>query len=132
MSQASLSLIHPVNHLDIWSHTKTQNNDTALKLPGTCTLHDWKQLLLGKKLPLKPEDAEIKVLVTSPRCKNDNILARAKLAAIRKDYIVEKKDWRSPRIFLKVGNTTIYNVEIDVDTLETLPNMGKSQIRYSS
>lgn len=119
MSQASLSLIRPVQSFGyLIAYKEDTTNDAAIKLSGHMYSTRLETAMIRKKLPLKPEDAEIRVLVTSPGCKKDNILARAKLAAFKKDYIVEKEKIREAlEFFKKVKNATFSDVEIDAETL---------------
>lgn len=50
--------------------------------------------MIRRKPPLKPKDVPIRVVVTSPGCAKKNMVAKAKLALMKKDYIVEKEKIR--------------------------------------
>lgn len=124
MTHASLSLIRPVQSFGfLVSYYETKGNEGSMKLTGHMYSTRLETATIRSKLPLSPQDAEIRVLVTSPGCKPENILARGKIASLKKEYVVEREKIKSSLQFFKdVDNKVMSEIEIDYEQLKELPN----------
>lgn len=124
MTHASLSLIRPVQSFGyLISYKEERGNEAALKLSGHMYSTRLETGMIRNKLPLKPEDVPIRVVVTSPGCTKQNMIAKGKLALMKKDYIVEKKKIRETlEFFKKLHNPVMSEIEIDYNELNALPD----------
>lgn len=124
MTHASLSLIRPVQSFGyLISYREESGNEAALKLSGHMYSTRLETGMIRNKLPLKPEDVPIRVVVTSPGCTKENMIAKGKLALMKKDYLVEKEKIRETLAFFrKVNNPVMSEIEIDEEQINALPD----------
>ncbi len=79
--------------------------------------------LIRNKVPLKPTDAPVRVVVLSPFSSNETAAKRAKIAITKADYVIEPEKisgvlhfWR------KIGNPHMAPIITDTETLQQLPS----------
>ncbi len=79
--------------------------------------------LVRKKLPINPSDVPVRVLVVSPLATDSSVVARARMASIKEEYIIEpEKITATLKFFQKVGNKVMESIEYDEHELSQLPN----------
>ena len=97
-------------------------NGGGTRLTGHLYSNKLNTPLVRKKLPINPGDVPVRVLVTSPLATDSSAVARAKLASIKSDYIIEPdKISATLQFFKNVGNKVMEGIEYDEEELNTLP-----------
>lgn len=117
---ASRSLIRPVQ-----SHGRLAAflNNGGYRITGHVYSNKLNTALVREKLPLLPEDAPLRVLVTSPFASDRSTVLRAKVARIKEEYVIQReKIAQVLQYFRNVGNPIMKAVEIDHIALNQLPN----------
>lgn len=79
--------------------------------------------LVRDKVPLKPTDTPVRVVVLSPFTSNETAAKKAKIAITKTDYIVEpEKISGALNFWRKVRNPHMASITIDTETLQELPS----------
>lgn len=78
--------------------------------------------MIRAKVPIQPTEVPVRVIVVSPFTSDSTAFARAKIASIKQDYVIEReKIETSLRFFKHVGNHIMSQVEEDIEVIENLP-----------
>ena len=120
MSYGSRSLIRPIHS---FGRLASFQNSGGMRLTGHVYSNKLNTPFVRKKLPINPTDLPVRVLVVSPMSTDESTLARAKLASIRKDYIIDREQISNTiRFFKDNGNKLFESIEFDEDELNRLPD----------
>ena len=75
------------------------------------------------KVPLKPSDTPVRVIVASPFTSNEAVVKKTKIAITKDDYIIEPEKISAVLDFWKkVANPHMAPMIVDTETLKTLPS----------
>ena len=89
------------------------------------------QNILRSRTPIFPSDAPTKVLVLSLFASDQSAAPSTKMAAARKEFIIQPSIIKDILAFWKlVDNKVMAHIELDVAELETLPKNDVSRVIY--
>lgn len=97
-------------------------NGGGMRLTGHVYSNKLNTPIVRKKLPINPGDVPIRVLVVSPLATDASTAARARMAAIKQEYIIQPDKINGTlQFFQKVGNKAMESIEFNEDVLRELP-----------
>ena len=120
MTYGSRCLIRPMQS---FGRMAAFYNGRGMRLTGHVYSNKLSTPLVRKKLPIKPEDVPVRVLVVSPLATDASATARARMASIKKEYVIEPEKINATlQFFKKVGKKVMESIEYDEHELRELPN----------
>ena len=122
MTYGTRSLLRPFQHFGrmvTFSGTKGVGG-TILK--GHIYSTKLQRNILSEKIPLQPGQTPVRVLIVSPFTKDETAIERGRVAAIKRDYIIEPTKIRQTYEFWQtVENKVMASIALDEEMLSTLP-----------
>lgn len=127
MSYGTRCLLRPVqSHGRIVSY-QWNKSASGSSLKGHMYSSHLNTPFVRSKLPLTPEEAPCRVIITSPFATDSKAYQLAKMASIKDDYIIESEKIHEVLQFFKhVENRMMAGVELDIETLYQLDSLETS------
>ena len=125
ITYGSRCLIRPVHS---FGRLASFYNGGGMRLTGHVYSNKLNTPFVRKLLPIKPSEVPVRVLVVSPLSSNASAAARARIASIKADYVIQPEKISGIRhYFKKIGNTVMEPFEFDELCLRELPTCEVSE-----
>lgn len=127
MTFGTLCLLRPVQSFGRIVSYQWSTSKSGSMLKGHMYAAKLDTTFVRKRLPLSPDDAPCRVIVTSPFATDKTAYSLAKIAAAKADYIIEKeKIVQTMQFWRDIGNNVMEDIEFDQEVYEELSNLPKN------
>lgn len=132
MTLGTRSLLRPVHNSGHLVAYSSKNHAGGTSITGHIYSNKLDTPLIRMKIPLNPSEVPVRVIVVSPFSKDDTIVHQAKIAAMKKNYIINPEAIEETLNFWKeVGNKVMEKVEFSQENCDSLPKNEVSPAMFS-
>ena len=122
MTLGTRSLLRPVHNSGHLVAFSSKKNIGGTSITGHIYSNRLDTPLVRTRLPLEPSEVPVRAIVVSPFNKDETIIQKAKIAAMKKNYIIDPGAIKQTLQFWKeVDNKVMAKVEFDRGNFDNLP-----------